>query len=135
MPKAKILVVEDEWLVGHHIQLTLEDLGYTVVGLTASGDEALRLAEEHLPELVLMDISLEGDMDGIEAAESLGQELEIPVIFLTAFSDPQVLGLTTGANLHGFIMKPFEILELRAAIENALQKSREEKRLQHLDRG
>jgi CheY-like chemotaxis protein len=129
MSKPRLLVVEDEWLVGLHIKLTLEDLGYKVVGLTASGDEALRLATEHLPELVLMDISLAGGMNGIEAAEKIGQQLEIPVVFLTAFSNPQSLGLTDGANIYGFIMKPFELPDLRSAIENALQKSREEKRL------
>jgi 1,2-diacylglycerol 3-beta-glucosyltransferase len=127
MSKARILVVEDEWLVGHHIKLILEDMGYTVVGLAGSGDEALRLAAEHLPELVLMDISLEGDMDGIEAARCVGQQFAMPVVFLTAFSDPQALGLAEAANLYGFIMKPFEVLELRSVIENALQKSREGK--------
>lgn len=121
MSRAKILVVEDEWLVGHHIQLTLEDLGYTVVGLTASGNEALRLATEQRPELVLMDVSLEGDMDGLEAAGKISQQLGLPVVFLTAFSDPQALGV----NLYGFIMKPFEVQELCSTIEKALQKSRD----------
>jgi CheY-like chemotaxis protein len=129
MSKARILVVEDEWLVGHHLKLTLEDLGYTVVGPTASGDEVLRLAAEQRPDLVLMDISLEGDMDGIEAAGKIHQQLEVPVVFLTAFSDPQALGLTEGASLYGFIMKPFEVLELGSAVESALKKSRQQKRL------
>ena len=134
MSRAKILVVEDEWLVGHHIKLTLEDLGYAVVGLTGSGDEALQLATEHLPELVLMDISLEGDMDGIEAAEKINQQLEVPVVFLTAFSDPQALGMSKGATSYGFIMKPFETQDLHSAIENALQQTQSENRPENLDR-
>lgn len=133
MSGAKILVVEDEWLVAQGIKESLQDLGYEVVGLTASGEEALRLAAETPPDLVVMDILLQGDMDGIQAAEHLYQNFEVPVVFLTAYADPQTLERAKVTEPFGYILKPFEMRELRTAVEIALYKSRAEKRLQHIN--
>jgi CheY-like chemotaxis protein len=133
MSSTKILVVEDEWLVAQGIKESLEDLGYEVVGMAASGGETLRLAAEQQPDLVLMDILLQGDMDGIEVAEHLRHRFEVPVVFLTAYADPQTLARAKVVAPFGYILKPFEVRELHSAIEIALYKTHAEKRLQHLN--
>ncbi len=130
---AKILVVEDEWLVAQGLKENLKDLGHEVVGLAASGEEALHLAEAHRPDLVLMDILLKGSQDGIEVAEQLRHRFEAPVVFLTAYADAQTLERAKMVEPLGYILKPFELRELRSAIEIALYKAQAEKRLQHLN--
>jgi|GEM_PF-4577726 PAS domain S-box-containing protein len=132
MTGAKILVVEDEWLVAQGISENLKDLGYEVAGLAPSGEEALRLAAESPPDLVVMDILLQGEMDGIDAAELLRQRFDLPVVFLTAYADPHTLERAKVAEPYGYILKPFEVRELHSAVEISLYKSRIEKRLQHL---
>ena len=132
MSKARILVVEDEWLVAQGIAESLGELGYEVAGMAASGEETLRLAAEAHPDLVLMDILLKGDMDGIEAAEHLRRRFDLPVVFLTAYADPQTLGRAKVTEPFGYLLKPFEVRELHSIIEIALYKARAEKRLQHL---
>jgi two-component system cell cycle sensor histidine kinase/response regulator CckA len=132
MSVAKILIVEDEWLVAQGISENLQDLGYEVAGMASSGEEALRLAAESQPDLVVMDILLQGDMDGIDAAEHLRRRFHLPVVFLTAYADPQTLARAKVAEPYGYILKPFEVRELHSAMEIALYKSGAEKRLQHL---
>jgi len=132
MSGAKILVVEDEWLVAQGISENLKDLGYEVAGLAPSGAEALRLAAESRPDLVVMDILLQGDMDGIDAAEHLRQRFNLPVVFLTAYADSHTLERAKVAEPYGYLLKPFEMRELHSAVEIALYKSRAEKRLQHV---
>jgi PAS domain S-box-containing protein len=134
MSSTKILIVEDEWLVAQGIKESLLDLGYEVVGMAVSGAETLRLVAEQQPDLVLMDILLQGDMDGIEVAERLRQQFEIPVVFLTAYADPTTLARAKVAEPYGYILKPFEVRELHSAIEIGLYKTQAEKRLQHLNR-
>ena len=132
MSKARILVVEDEWLVAQGIAESLAELGYEVAGMAASGEETLRLAAEAHPDLVLMDILLKGDMDGIEAAEHLRRRFNLPVVFLTAYADPQTLARAKVTEPFGYLLKPFEVRELHSIIEIALYKARAEKRVQHL---
>ena len=133
MSSARILVVEDEWLVSQGIKETLQDLGYEVAGPASSGEEALEIAETRRPDLVLMDILLKGGMDGIEAAECLRRRFDLPVIFLTAYADSQTLGRAKVTEPYGYLLKPFENRELHSAIEIALYKFQAEKRLQHLN--
>ena len=133
MSSARILVVEDEWLVSQGIKETLQDLGYEVAGPVASGEEALELAQTERPDLVLMDILLKGGMDGIEAAECLRRRFDLPVIFLTAYADSQTLGRAKVTEPFGYLLKPFENRELHSVIEIALYKFQAEKRLQHLN--
>ena len=133
MSRAKIMVVDDEWLVAQGIKENLEDLGYEVVGLAATGEEALQAAALHRPDLVLMDILLQGNMDGIEVAERLRRNLEVPSIFLTAYADSQTLGRAKVTEPYGYLLKPFEIRELHSAIEIALYKVQAEKKLHHLN--
>jgi CheY-like chemotaxis protein len=134
MSRTKILIVEDEWLVAQGIKESLIDLGYEVVGIAVSGRETLQLVAEQRPDLVLMDILLQGDMDGIEAAERLRRQSEIPVVFLTAYADSTTLARAKVVEPYGYILKPFEVREIHSAIEIALYKTKAEKRLQHLNR-
>jgi PAS domain S-box-containing protein len=134
MSSTKILIVEDEWLVAQGIKESLAGLGYEVVGMAVNGGGTLQLVAEQQPDLVLLDILLQGDMDGIAVADHLRRQFEIPVVFLTAYADPATLARAKEVEPFGYILKPFEVQELHSAIEIALYKTRSEKRLQHLNR-
>lgn len=125
----RIVVVEDDNIIQMEIQGRLEDLGYQVVGSAATGPEAVERAEMLLPDLILMDIRLRGEMDGIEAAQSIRTHLDIPIIYLTAYADPATLQRAKIAEPYGYLIKPFEERELHSAIEVALYKHRMECRL------
>ena len=120
MGRAKILVVEDEIIVAQNIQCALEDLGYDVSAIALSGDEAIGKATELQPDLVLMDIKLQGEMNGVEAAEQIRSRFDIPVIFVTAYADDQTLQRAKVAEPYGYVLKPFDERELRSTIEMAL---------------
>ncbi len=129
MSSGRILVVEDEVIVAKDIANSLERLGYTVVGATASGEEALLLAEQHRPDLVLMDIKLQGQLSGIETAERLRTTFDIPAVFLTAYADDDTLRRARVTEPYGYILKPFELRELHSTIEIALYRHTAEKKL------
>lgn len=120
MTKPKILIVEDEQVVAADIQDCLERLGYAVVGTAASGIAAIRKAVEAQPDLVLMDIRLKGAMDGIETARELHAHLDIPVVFLSAYADAEILERAKGVCPAGYVLKPFDERSVRSAIELAL---------------
>ena len=132
--QASILIVEDEQLVALDLEQSLVEMFYRVVGRVDNGRAAIALASEHRPDLVLMDIMLKGDMDGVEAARQIGQVVGAPIIFLTAYSDTHTVGRAAETAPHGFVTKPFQPRELRAAIEVALYKSRVERRLRETER-
>lgn len=142
MANAKILIVEDEKITSEHIKLGLESAGYQVVGMVTSGEEAIKKVEELPVELVLMDIHLKGEMDGIDAAEEIRERFGIPVIFLTAYSDENTVQrakITEPSGYiikepFGFIKKPFLEDELHTIIEITLYKHRTEKRLREHER-
>ncbi len=125
----RILIVEDETIVALDLQNSLKILGYDVAGTAASGEDAVAKAKESHPDLVLMDIILKGRMDGVQAAELIRSQLNIPVIFLTAFADENTLQRAKVTEPFGYMIKPFEERELRSHIEIALYKHRMEKRL------
>ncbi len=127
--KSKILIVEDEGVVAKDIQGRLERLGYAVVGIAYSGDEAVETAGRLSPDLVLMDIKLRGDMDGIEAARQIRDSFNIPVIYLTAYTDDMTLKFAKIAEPYGYIVKPFGDRELHSNISMALYKHKAEKAL------
>ncbi|WP_207259705.1 hybrid sensor histidine kinase/response regulator [Desulfovibrio sp. Huiquan2017] len=129
MPTSKILVVEDDALAQLDIKLALERAGYDVVGMTCRGEEALSLADRLAPDIVLMDILLEGDMDGLEAAGELRTRFDIPVIFLTVVVDEETLHWATVTGPFGYLVKPVDHIELRAAIEVGLYKHQMEREL------
>lgn len=129
MAKAQIVVVEDEGLVALEIKEGLENMGYEVPYVFSSGEEALAVMESDKPDLVLMDIRIEGKLDGIETAKIIRRNFEIPIIFLTAHSDEKTLQRAKVTESYGYLLKPFEDRALKAAIEIALFKAHEERKL------
>src|SRR5262245_18365833 len=134
MSLAQILVVEDEGIVARGIQSGLESMGYEVPSLCASGEEAIEKATSLQPDLVLMDIVLRGDMDGIEAARRIRERLDIPVVFLSAYEDENTLGRAKTIEPFGYLLKPYEEKEPRTTIEMALYKHRAEQRVKQAER-
>ena len=127
MVKAKIMIVEDEWTVADDIKMFLERLGYTVTSVSSSGEEAIQNAEKDKPDLVLMDIVLEGEMDGIEAASEIRTRFNIPIVYLTAYADDKILERAKITEPSGYIVKPFVNEDLKINIEMALYKDKTEK--------
>ena len=127
--KANILIVEDEHIILLDIQTSLESLGYTIAGHADRGEHALKKVKELHPDLILMDIGLKGEMDGIEAATQIRTQFDLPVIFLTAFANQSTIERATKAQPYGYILKPFEEHELAIAVEMALYKHSMEKKL------
>jgi len=119
--KPQIFIVEDENIVARDLQNTLTNLGYSVCGIYATGEEAYRMACKNQPDLVLMDIMLtKGFLDGITTAQRMKSELDVPVIFITAYSDERTLRRAKVTQAYGYVLKPFNIRELQIAIEMAL---------------
>lgn len=126
MSKTNVLVVEDESIVSKDIQMSLKKLGYNVVGAATSGDKALELAASENPDIVLMDIMIKGDMNGIETAAIVKERHKIPVIFLTAYADESTLSKAKVTEPYGYIIKPFKEIDLHTSIEMALYKHSKE---------
>ncbi len=124
-----ILVVEDERIVAEDIIRSLQSLGYGISAVVSSGEKAFQKIAETNPDLVLMDIVLKGDMDGIEAAELIRTQFSIPVVYLTAYADERLLQRAKATEPYGYILKPFEDRELHTTIEMALYKHEMEKKL------
>ena len=122
MPKSRILVVEDEILVREDIEDCLAGLGHEVVSVASTGAEALRKIPAARPDLVLMDIRLKGDMDGVEAARQIRTNFRLPVIFLTAHADDATLQRAKAADPLGYIVKPFAETTVNAVIQTAMHK-------------
>ncbi len=120
MTKKRILIVEDEIVTAMDEQQCLESLGYEVIGIVASGEEAIKHSETEKPDLVLMDITLKGEMDGVEAAWKIRDDFGIPVIFVTAHGDKKVYESALQGHLTGYIIKPFDAKILADNIEAAL---------------
>lgn len=129
MNKPRIMLVEDEKVVAADIQECVKGLGYEVVGAAATGTEALRLAVQAEPDLVLMDIKLKGAVDGIDVAGALYHQLHIPVIYLTAHADAEILERAKQTAPSGYVLKPFDDRTLRTAIEIAFDRHRRERQL------
>ena len=134
MSKIKVLVVEDESIVSKDIQHSLIKLGYNVVGASPTGEKAIELAGSENPDIVLMDIMLKGQMNGIEAANEIKLKYSIPVIFLTAYADESTLEKAKITEPYGYILKPFKEIDLHTTIEMAIYKhSKEEEVLKERD--
>ncbi|NQV51559.1 MAG: response regulator [Flavobacteriales bacterium] len=118
----EILVVEDESIVAKDIQICLKKLGYEVVGIVSSGEDAVSKAREMEPDLIMMDIMLKGEMSGIEAASIIRKTQDIPVIFLTAYTDRDTVDRAKESEPFGYIIKPFKEIDIQTAIEIALYK-------------
>jgi len=129
MPDNSVLIVEDEAIVAEDLGGKLRRLGYTVAGTTDLGERALALTKELRPNLVLMDIRLAGAMDGVQAADIIRQECDVPVVFLTASSDRTTLNRAKRTDPFGYLLKPFEERDLHTQIEMAIHKHQSERRL------
>ncbi|MDD1691568.1 MAG: response regulator, partial [Methanoregula sp.] len=130
---SKILVVDDEAIITLQLEEQLHEMGYTVVGMAASGEEAIEKARQLLPDLVLMDIVMpKRRVNGIEAARVIIDELDIPVVFVTSYADDAIIEKAKQVRPYGYIVKPFNELEIKAAVEVALFRKgaeQEEKKL------
>ncbi len=126
---ARILIAEDEAIVAEDLALSLRDLGYQIVGTVSTAELAVQLAEESKPDLILMDIRLRGEVDGIQASEQIRSRLDIPVIFLTAYEKEDVLSRAKVTEPYGFLAKPFSFYILQTTIDTALYKHAADKRV------
>ncbi len=126
----RILIADDEYIITMHMEELLTKMGYKVVGTAASGHEAVKKAHELKPDLVFMDIIMPGEKSGIDAANQIKEELHIPVIFVTAFADDKIVEKAKQSEPFGYIIKPFQGQEVKAAIEIALYKRQIERKLE-----
>ncbi len=127
MEDTTILIVEDENIVALDLKNKLERLGYNVLKTVSSGEEAIRLADLFYPDVILMDIMLKGDLDGIETAGRICHRFDIPIIFLTAYTDEKTLQRAKAVNPYGYISKPFKDEDIRLNIEIAVHRHQNEK--------
>ena len=127
MAEGRILIVEDEHIVAMGIKRMLKGLGYTVTGVASSGEDAINKTESTFPDLVLMDIMLKGELDGVEAAKEIKERFDVPVVYLTAYSDSSILERVKITGPFGYIVKPFDEKDLHSNIEIALHRYRKEK--------
>ena len=119
---ARVLIVEDERILAMNLQNRVRDLGYEVVGSVASGEAAIETAETTLPDLVLMDIYLAGDMTGTEAARIIWERFQVPVVYLTAFADETTIEAAKTSTPFGYVVKPYRPEQIHAAIQMALDR-------------
>ena len=120
--RPRALIVEDEILVAEELKERLSLLGFSVIAAVDSAEEGIAIATRERPDLVLMDIRLKGKKDGVQAAEEIHQQLDVPVVYLTAYSDRLTVERAKRSQYDGFILKPFQARELQSTIEIALQR-------------
>lgn len=127
-----ILIVEDELLIAKNLSHKLEKLGYQIADIVSSGADAIQRAGEIKPDLILMDIVIKGEIDGIETAAIIHQELDIPIIYTTAYADDETLQRAENSGSYGYLLKPFKEREIHATIKIALMKHQEAVKMQKL---
>lgn len=124
MNDARVLIVEDERIAAFELRLGLAGLGYTVVGTVARGDEAVSRAGELRPDLVLMDVNIEGPLNGLQAAEEIVNRYRIPIVFLTAYANDEIIERALASRPLGYLVKPYDERELHAILQVALARHR-----------
>lgn len=129
----KILIVEDEIVLAKDLKGIITAMGHEVIGEAVSGAEAIQKAQEHHPDLIMMDIKLAGDLDGIDTAAQIKGLYDVPIIYLSAYAEPQLLKRAKLTTPYGYILKPFEVRELQLGIEIALYKHQAEKEKAELE--
>jgi two-component system, response regulator PdtaR len=128
---SNILIVEDEIIIAADLKGRLENLGYNIVGISATGNDAIMKTGETHPDLVLMDIMLKGNMDGIDTAQKIRDLYDIPVIYLTAYFDDEILNRAKITEPFGYILKPFEDMRIQSAVEMAVYNHHMEQKLEN----
>ncbi|WP_339895308.1 LytTR family transcriptional regulator DNA-binding domain-containing protein [uncultured Algibacter sp.] len=126
-PKTKILIVEDEMIIAANMSLQLTTLGYDVVGIMPKGEDALVHIKQSIPDIILLDIHLKGDLTGIETAQIIQEDFNIPIIYVTANADNAHFNKAKTTNPYAFISKPFKKLDLQRAIELTINRIQSEK--------
>jgi len=129
--KKKLLIVEDDWFIANDTKNRVENFGYEVAGIVPSGEEAIKIVETDPPDLILMDIMLKGQINGIDTAKQINTKYNIPIIYVTAFADKNLLESIKITGPYGYITKPFKEAELHIAIEIALYKQEMETKFLH----
>ena len=117
-----VLIVEDDEAISETLSLALQQLSYKVAGTVTNGTDAVASVRKNLPDIILMDIELLGDMDGIQTTKEILTKFDVPVIYLTGRTDDDTIDKVKKTNPYGYIVKPFEVTELKVAIELALYK-------------
>jgi DNA-binding response OmpR family regulator len=120
--KPRALIVEDEILIAEELKARLSLLGFSVIAAVDSGEEGIAIATRERPDLVLMDIRLKGKKDGVQATREIHQQVDVPIVYLTAYSDRLTVDRARGTEYDGFILKPFRAGELQSTIEIAMQR-------------
>lgn len=121
-PQPRALIAEDETLIAEELTDRLSRLGFSVIAAIDSGEEAIAIAIRERPDLVLMDIRLKGEKDGVQAAKEIRQHVDVPIVYLTAYSDQLTVNRAAGTDYDGYILKPFHRLELQSTIEVAMKR-------------
>jgi DNA-binding response OmpR family regulator len=121
-PEPRALIVEDETLIAEELKERLSRLGFTVIGAVDTADEGVAIATRERPDLVLMDIRLRGEKDGVQAAREIRKQVDVSIVYLTAHSDPLTVERATATEFDGFILKPFQRRELQTTIEVAMRR-------------
>lgn len=122
MNSPKVLIVEDEGIIALDLEHQLSSIGYVVTGTAASGNLAIELAQQDKPDVVLMDIRLQGEMDGVDAARVISLKFGVPVVYLTSYTDDDTFNRAKETEPHGYLVKPFDLRELKTTIELALHR-------------
>lgn len=123
MDEVEVLLVEDEPIPAMEIKSTLTELGYSVVGIEKRGDDALKVVEAEVPDVILMDIHLDGGKDGIDVAEIVRDQYSIPIVYLTAHSDEETLNRVRGTEPEGYLVKPISGEDLKSTLTMALARA------------
>jgi len=124
--KKQIIIVEDELIIAEDIKQYLLKFGYEVAGMADNGEEAIILAKELMPDMLLVDIRLHGDMSGVDAAREIHHQLELPIVFLTAYADDDILEKAAESFPYGYLLKPIRERELYATLKMAFNKIKNE---------
>lgn len=132
MDAIKILIVEDELIVAHSLKEALQTYGYQVVAIVDSAESALNTLQQTLPDLVLMDITIKGQIDGIVLSQEIQNRFNLPVVYLTAYGDRATLERAKATNPYGYLLKPYRLEELKVTIDIALNRYQNEQKVQNL---
>lgn len=134
MSKPRILIVEDKRVTAEHLRAALTGMGYEAEWIVPTAEEAVNLARDLKPDLILMDIMLAGEMDGVEAAQQIKSSIDIPIVFLSAYSNEETVRRATSTGPYGYLLKPFRTEEIRTTIETALYRHQMERRLRQSEK-
>lgn len=131
--KTKILIVEDEMILASDVKYQLEELGYNVVGIVNNGKDAIKLTLETDPDVILMDIVIKGDIDGIETAQQINKLYNIPIIYTTAYFDEEILERAKKTEPYGYIIKPYQEGQIHTAILMAIHRHQQDQQIRKIN--